>query len=165
MCKKTRTLVNLLITVIMSLLLITTVTFAASSRTVPQGNAADFAVAYPWIVVGLVLVLFSIIIKLINKYDLQREAKIDRIVNELATTTAKLDSTINTLFDHDREIEKTLSEHATLIARIQTNCDARSRLCPISGDKLYCLDRRDGNGRRLSNGHERREEFKTGKDD
>jgi len=120
-----------------------------------RGTAADFVRMFPWMVVGFVSMMFALLAWFVKRYDDARESKIDRTISEISKTnktmgdiTRKLDATINTLVAQDRDIEHNVSTLAAAVAGIRATCEARGRMCPLSGSKMYCLERRDGEDRR-----------------
>lgn len=139
-------------------------TIASASQVTKQlrtGTAADFATSFPWVVVSLVTILFALLAWFVARYDTQREKKIDLLMTEigntnkaLAKSTSKLDVTINTLFDRDRDIEHSIAVNAAAISSIQATCKARGDICKaVQGGYYTCPERRTGEPRRETNGY------------
>lgn len=145
---------------ILAAILIATVASAKqSNQYLREGTAADFAVTFPWVVVGLITMLFALLAWFISRYDAQREKKLDAMMVEIGNTNAnlskatdKLDETIVTLFNRDRDIEHAVFKNTADISSIQATCRTRGEMCKIVHGDYIGPERRKGEPRRATNG-------------
>ena len=129
---------------------------AAAQESAKAGTTADFARAYPYVVLGAIAIMGVIIWYLLRERDEDIKEKLKEASDNfkqantaLESATAKIDATINTLFEHDRDTDKRLSDVEKSQAEQIRTCEMNRKLCPALA-KIECLDRREGGDRRQS---------------
>lgn len=122
-----------------------------------SGTTADFAKAYPFVMLAIVALLLAVVGYFLVQRDKEQTVKFDKLAKQfnqanqdLQSATKKIDATINTLFERDHENENRLALHDADIAAIKANCAAIHKFCPVSQGGIQCLDRRVVEDRRNS---------------
>lgn len=156
------------IVLLAELLCIVMVSIAWAKADARGGDAADFVATFPWVAVGLfgtmVLVVGFFLVRTMRQYDSNIQATNNRLeqtnisINE---AISKIDTTINLLFDRDREAERGLAATRSAIAAMEATCRTQREMCGEWKRGINCLDRRKesdddrrtDNGRREHNGN------------
>ena len=107
-----------------------------------QGTTADFARAYPWMLLSLLSLLCVILGYLLIDKDREIKAKLKDASTNFATATDKLDTTINTLFERDRDLEHRLAANEKELAEQRATCIMNRKLCPNGMETANCKKER-----------------------
>lgn len=125
----------------------------AAARQVGQviikpGSTAEFARAYPYVMLAAIGVMGVIIWYLLRQKDAADAKKLQeandnfRLASDkLDRATVKIDATINTLFEHDRQIEARVAKTEAAQVELETTCRMNRELCHARAG-IECMDRR-----------------------
>jgi len=106
-------------------------------KIIKRGTAADFVATFPWLVVSVFGFMASIIIFFIVRtgrefnYEVRKTSKgLSQANRDLKEAVTKIDATINTLFDRDRDIDQRLAANRADIATQAAICRTHRDNCP-----------------------------------